>query len=171
MTLVDGRLRFWSDGSGYSNYGRRIGPDDDIPFSLSVPEPIENAVQPALPVPLVFPVIAPGSDDSHENEWLNSLTFLPENPVQTAHHVALAFPVIAPGGADSREAAVDINVYHCIHGHANEFILRETARSLGVELIGELRPCAGCTMAKGYRKPIANSTKSRATEKPGRVLV
>ena len=59
MTLVDGCLRFWSDGSGYSNYGRRIGPDDDIPFSLSVPEPIENAVQPALPVPLGFPVTAP----------------------------------------------------------------------------------------------------------------
>ena len=91
--------------------------------------------------------------------------------MQCAPPVPLAFPVIAPGSADSREAAVDINVYHCIHGHANEFILRETARSLGVELIGELRPCAGCTMAKGYRKPIANSTKSRATEKPGRVLV
>ena len=88
------------------NYGRTIGPDGDcILFPLSVPEPIENAVQPALPVPLVFPVIAPGSDDSHENEWLNSLTFLPENPVQTAHHVALAFPVIAPGRVDSREAA------------------------------------------------------------------
>ena len=76
MTLVDGRLRFWSDGSGYLNYARRIDPDDDhIPFPLSVPDPIENSVQPALPVPLGVPVVAPGSDDSHENEWLNSLTF------------------------------------------------------------------------------------------------
>ena len=67
VTLADGRLRFWSDGSGDSNYGRRIGPDDDyIPFSLSVPDPIENPVQPALPVPLGVPVVVPGSDDSHE---------------------------------------------------------------------------------------------------------
>ena len=74
VTLADGHLRFWSDGSGYSNYGRRIDPDDDyIPFPLSVPGPIENAVQPALPVPLGFPVIAPGIDDSCENEWLNSV--------------------------------------------------------------------------------------------------
>ena len=116
-------------------------------------------------------MVARGSNDSHANDWLNSLTFLPENLLQSASPVPLAFPVLAPGSADSREAAADINVYHCIHGHANEFILGETARSLGVALIGELRPCTGCSMAKGYRKPIANSTKSRATEKLGRVFV
>ena len=77
-------------------------------------------MQPALPVPLGFPVIASGSDDSHENAWFNSLIFLPENPVQPAHPFLLAFPVIAPGSADSRELAVDIDVYHCIHGHAND---------------------------------------------------
>ena len=116
-------------------------------------------------------MVAPGSDDSHENEWLNSLTFLPEDPVHSAPPIPLAFPVIAPGSTDAHEAAVDINVFHCVHGHANEFLLRETAKSLGVELLGKLRPCNGCSMAKGYRKPIANSTKSRATEKLGRVFV
>ena len=66
VTLADGRLRFCSDGSGYSNYGRRIDPDDDyIPFPLWVPDPIENAMQPALPVLLGVPVVAPGGDDSH----------------------------------------------------------------------------------------------------------
>ena len=100
-TLADGRLRFWSDGSEHPNFGRRIDPDDDYtPFPMSVPERIENPVHPAHSVPLVFPVIAPGS-------------------------------------ADSREAAVDINVIHCVHGHANEFLSRETAKSLGVELLGE----------------------------------
>ena len=40
VTLVDGRLRFWSDGSGYLNYGRRIDPDDDYMLSpLWVPDP------------------------------------------------------------------------------------------------------------------------------------
>ena len=171
VTLADGRLRFWSDGQGLSNYGRSIGPDDNcIPFPPSVPEPIENPVQPALPVPLGFPVIAPGSDDSHENEWLNSLTFRPENLVQPTHPVLLAFLVIAPSSADSREAVVDINVYHCIHGHANEVLLREADKLPGVELIRELRPCTGCFMAKGYCAPIANSTKSLATEKLGNVF-
>ena len=71
--LVDGRLRVWSDRSGYSNYGRRIESSDHcIPFHLSVPEPIENPVQPALSVTLGFTVIAPVIDDSHENERLNS---------------------------------------------------------------------------------------------------
>ena len=36
---------------------------------------------------------------------------------------------------------------------------------------GRLRPCTGCSMAEGYRKPIASSTKSRATEKLERVFV
>ena len=70
MTLVDGRQRFWSDGSGYSKYGRRIDPDDDyIPFPLSMPEPSKSPVQPAVPAHLWFPVITAGSDDSYENEW------------------------------------------------------------------------------------------------------
>ena len=95
-----GVLGFCSDGSEYSSYDRRIDRDDDnIPFPLQVPDPIENAMQPALPVPLTF-------------------------------------PVIVPGNADSLEAAVHINVLHCVHGHANEFLLRETAKSLGVELRG-----------------------------------
>ena len=143
VTLADGHLRFWSDGSGYSNYGRKVDPDDDyIPFPLSDPDPIENTVQPALPLPLRFLVVARGSNNSHANEWLNSLTFLPENLLQSASPVPLAFPVLAPGSADSREANVDINVYNWIHGHATEY-LRETIRSLVVELIGELRPCTG----------------------------
>ena len=67
-------------------------------FPLPVPEPIENPVQPALPVPLGFSVIAPGS-------------------------------------TDSRDAAVDMNVFHCVHGHVDEFMLRETAKSLGVDIL------------------------------------
>ena len=98
--------------------------------------------------------------------WFN---FLKRNLVQPDHPVPLAFPFIAPGAADSREAAVDMNVFHCVYGHANEFLLRETAKSLPgrCRAIGSMRPCARCSMAKGYR----NSTKSRATEKLGRVFV
>ena len=65
-------------------------------FPCRFPTPIENAGQPSLPAPLGFPVVASGSENSHENEWLNSFTFLPENPVQSVPSVPLAFPVIAP---------------------------------------------------------------------------
>ena len=172
VNLADGRLKVWSDGSGYCNYGRTIDPDVDyIPFPLSVPEPIVNVVQLAHPISLEFPIKAPGIANSCDNEWRGSLTFLHENPIQPAHTIPLACPVIAPGSANLGDTTVDINVFHCVHGHANEFLLRETAKSLGVELLGGLRPCTECSMAKGYHKLIANSTKSRATKKLGRVFV
>ncbi|CAM9165641.1 unnamed protein product, partial [Laminaria digitata] len=83
----------------------------------------------------------------------------------------LDFPVLAPGRNAPTETAVDIIVFHCAHGHANELLLRETAKSLNVELLRKLRPCTGCSMAKGYRRPIPSSTKSCASEKLGRVFV
>ena len=82
-----------------------------------------------------------------------------------------ALLVLAPGSAASAETAVDINVFHWVHGHSNELLLKETAKSLGVELLGTLRPCIGCSMAQGYRKPIPSSAKLRASEKLGRVFV
>ena len=51
-----------------------------------------------------------------------------------------ALPVLAPGSAASAETAVGINVFHCVHGHSDELLLRETAKSLGVEPLGTLRP-------------------------------
>ena len=79
--------------------------------------------------------------------------------------------MLALGSTASAETAVDINVSHCVHGHSNELLLTGTKKSLGVELLGTLRPCTGCSMAKGYRMPIPSSNKSRASEKLGRVLV
>ena len=95
----------------------------------------------------------------------------PEDNADTGSVLPLTFPVLAPGRNAPTETAVDINVFHCVHGHANEFVLSETAKSLNVELLGKLRPCTGCSMAKGYRKPIPSSTKSRASDKLGRVFV
>ena len=59
----------------------------------------------------------------------------------------LAFPVLAPGSIASTETSVDINAFHCVHGHANELLLRQTAKSLGLELAEKPRPCTGCSMA------------------------
>ena len=94
-----------------------------------------------------------------------------ENRAKTDCDSPQALPVLAPSSAASAETAVDIDVFHCVHGHSNELLLRETAKSLGVELLGNLRPCTGCSMAKGYRKPIPSSTKPLASEKLRRVIV
>ena len=68
--------------------------------------------------------------------------------MQPAHSVPLVFPVTARDISDSREAAVDINVFHYVHGQANGYMLREKAKMLAVKLLGELRPCTACSMAK-----------------------
>ena len=76
-----------------------------------------------------------------------------------------ALPVLAPGSAASAATAVHINVFHCMHGNSNELLLRETAKSLGVELLRTPRPWTGCSIAEGYGKPIPSTTKSRASDK------
>lgn len=63
--------------------------------------------------------------------------------------VPLTFPVVPPGSTDSRETAVDTIIFHFIQEHADEFLSRETAKSPGIGLLGNLRPSTGFAMAKG----------------------
>ena len=80
----------------------------------------------------------------------------PESCVESGCDLSLAFPVLAPGSIASTETSVDISVFHCVHGHVNELLLRGTAKSFGLEQLGQLRPFTGCSMAKGCRKLIPN---------------
>ncbi|CAM9889479.1 unnamed protein product, partial [Sphacelaria rigidula] len=66
---------------------------------------------------------------------------------------------------------VDMNLFHQSHGHLHEGLLRETAKQLGVTLVGKLHECKGCSMAKGLRKPIPTSTTSRAAKPLERVFM
>lgn len=66
---------------------------------------------------------------------------------------------------------MDINDFHCLYGHSNEFILRETAKSVSVELTGKMKPCTGCSMAKGFWKPISSRTNTRSDRKLRRVVI
>ena len=95
----------------------------------------------------------------------------PEDRVESGCDFPSAFPVLAPGRNACPETDVDINVFHCVHGHSNGLLLRATAKSLCVELVGKLRPSTGGSIAKGYRKPIPNRTRSSAIEKLGRLFV
>lgn len=97
----------------------------------------------------------------------------PESCVESGCNFPFAFPGIAPGSITSNDTAVDNNVFPYVRGHSNELLLREMAKSLGVELLGKLRPCMilAVLMAKCYRKPIPESTMSRALERLGSVLL
>lgn len=88
--------------------------------------------------------------------------------MQTDQLVLRVFHVIASGSADSREIAVNTNIFEGVEGHANKFQLRETAKSRGIELLGNLRQCTRCSATRGYRKPITNRTKSLASQNLGR---
>ncbi|CAM9905489.1 unnamed protein product [Sphacelaria rigidula] len=78
---------------------------------------------------------------------------------------ATACAVIAPGKLPNPQVE-DVNDFHCKHAHVHEDLLRRTAKQLGVELRGELRPCRGCSEGKGLRQPIPRSTHTRAQAIP-----
>ena len=69
------------------------------------------------------------------------------------------------------DTEVDINEFHCSFGHVHKELLLETAKQRGVTLTGELHERKGCSMAKGRKKPIAKTTKSRADKCGGRVFL
>ena len=69
------------------------------------------------------------------------------------------------------DTEVDINKFHCSFGHVHKELLLETAKQRGDTLTGELHKCKGCSMAKGPRKPIAKTTKSRADKRGSRVFL
>ena len=49
---------------------------------------------------------------------------------------------------------MDVNEFRNIYGHANETLLRTTAKRLGIELIGERHACTGCLMSKAIKKEL-----------------
>ena len=81
-----------------------------------------------------------------------------------------ACAALAPGKLP-KKPAVNINDYHCATGHSHEALLRKTAGQHGIVLEGKLLECKGCSMAKGLRRGIKQSTHTRAGKKLGRVLV
>ena len=57
---------------------------------------------------------------------------------------------------------VFINPFHVSLAHAHSSVLKATARQHDIQLVGELAPCSGCSMAKGIRASTPHSTTSRA---------
>ena len=74
--------------------------------------------------------------------------------------------VLAPGKLPNKPV-VNINDHHCAAGHTHEALLRKTAEQQGVVLEGKLLECKGCSMAKGLRRGIKQSTHTRADKSSG----
>ena len=73
--------------------------------------------------------------------------------------------VISPGGAfmdKKKKKVVDIDHFHVSLAHARSSVLKATALQRGIQLVGELAPCSGCSTAKGIRAPTPHHTTSRA---------
>ena len=79
----------------------------------------------------------------------------------------MANAVLVPG----KQQRIDINDLHVALAHSHAEPLRETARQHGVEVAGELVPCAGCSEANGRRMHVPRSTNSRPTQPFERLFV
>ena len=66
---------------------------------------------------------------------------------------------------------VNTNDYHLAAGHSHEALFRKTAEQQGIVLEGKLLECKGCSMAKGLRQGIKQSTHTRADKKLVRAFV
>ena len=78
----------------------------------------------------------------------------------------MAAAVLSPGGLFlnkyKTKIVLDINHFHVSLAHADSSVLKATAQQHGIQLVGKLAPCSGCSMAKGIRAPTPHRTASRA---------
>ena len=77
----------------------------------------------------------------------------------------MAAAVLSPGGVfinKNKKKVVDINHFHVSLAHAHSSVLKATARQHGIQLMGELAPYSGCSVAKGIRASTPHHTTSRA---------
>ena len=65
----------------------------------------------------------------------------------------MAAAVLSPGGVfiKKKKKVVDINHFHLSLAHALSSVLKATARQHDIQLVGELAPYSGCSIAKGIR--------------------
>ena len=77
----------------------------------------------------------------------------------------MAAAVLSPGDVfinKKKQNVVDINHFYVSLAHAHSSALKATALLHGIQLVGELAPCSGCSMAKGIHAPTPKYTTSRA---------
>ena len=131
--------------------GLPSGPPSPVPYSTVTP-----------------PVVHQTSGVSRSCRTSNAGTGFGEESGESAsvlsEGVGMAAAVLSPGGlfVNKKTTVVDINHFHLSLAHAHSSVLKATARQHGIQLVGELTPCSGCSMAKGIRASTPHHTTSRA---------
>ena len=79
-------------------------------------------------------------------------------------NAGMAAAVLSNGGVliDRKNKNVDINLFPVSLAHTHSNVLKATARQNDIQLVGELAPCSGCSIAKGFCAPTPRHTTSRA---------
>ena len=63
---------------------------------------------------------------------------------------------------NTNKRVIDINHLYVSLAHAHLSVLKATVQQHDIQLVGELAPCSGCSMAKGIRAPTPHRTTFRA---------
>ena len=138
----------------YSFDGPPFGPPSPLPHSTVTP-----------------PVVHQTSGVSRSCRTSNAGTGFGEESGESAsvlsEGVRMAAAVLSPGGVfvnNKKTTVVYINHFHVSLAHAHSSVLKATARQHGIQLVGELAPFSGCTMAKGIHASTPHHTTSRAAD-------
>ena len=178
--LLGGRLVFPRRRNGSSLRATRVLPGSQANANNALAtfvEPPPHSVDgppsgPPSPVPYSTvspPVAHQTSGVSRSCKTSNAGTGFGEESGESAsvlsEGVGMAAAVLSPGGLfvnKKKTTVVDINHFHVSLAHAHSSVLKATARQHGIQLVGELAPCSGCSMAKGIRASTPHHTTSRA---------
>ena len=88
-----------------------------------------------------------------------------ESESMLSGNAGMAAAMLSPGGVfigKNNKKVVDINHFHVFLAHAHSSVLKATALQHGIQLVGELTPCLGRSMAKGVLRPTPHHTTSLA---------
>lgn len=86
------------------------------------------------------------------SELVVATTFRVENT-----HNAFTLPAIAHQSPAPLVLKVDANDFRCIYGHADEHLLKMTARWSGLKIEGQMHPRTDCSRTQGVRKGIPHT--------------
>ena len=149
---VNNALATFVEPPPHSFDGPPSGPPSPLPYSTVTP-----------------PVVHQTSGVSRSCRTSNAGTGFGEESGESASvlsgGVGMATAVLSPGGVfvnNKKTTVVDINHFHVSLAHAHSSVLKATARQHGIQLVGELAPCSGCSMAKEIRASTPHHTMSRA---------
>ena len=139
---------------------RSDGPPSPLPNS-SVASPVAHQTSGASNFRRTSNAVAGISEERPCVAWETGR----ESESMLSGNAGMAAALLSPGGVfinTNMENVVVINHFHVSLAHAHLSVLKAIALQHGIQLVEELAPCSGCSMANGIRAPTPHHTTSRA---------